>query len=147
LKPQIFGKLWEFSKESRSDRRFSRSANPQASSWPSSLKKALQAFEFRESTYLALMEVLLERISPTSLSREVVEGGAGGVEARVCAFKNSEFLAPIFELLCLGGQLDLQKRALRDFATLISKVCARIISHLYRVRQLHPLCRILTLNF
>lgn len=67
------------------------------------------------------MEILLEKISPTSLSREVVEVGAEG--ARVCAFRNAEFLAPIFELLCMSGQVDIQTRALRDFATLLTKVC------------------------
>lgn len=57
---KIFGKLWELSKEGRSQR-FSRPAAFNIN-WPSSLKKALQTSELRESTYLALMEVLLERI-------------------------------------------------------------------------------------
>lgn len=114
---KIFGKLWEHSKEVR-DRRFARLSTYTAN-WPSSLKKALQSFELRESTYLALMEVLLERISPTSLSPVLKEGED---ETKTLMFKNPEFLAPIFELLCMGAQIDIQRRALQDFSALLHKV-------------------------
>ncbi len=45
-----------------------------------------------------------------------------GPESRTLVFRNPEFLATIFELLCIGGQVEIQRRALRDFVLLLTKV-------------------------
>jgi hypothetical protein len=69
--------------------------------------------------YIYFYQVLLERISPTSLTPVLKEGEE---DAKTLVFKNPEFLAPIFELLCMGAQIDIQRRALQDFSALLSKV-------------------------
>lgn len=59
-------------------------------------------------------------ISPTALAPVIREGED---DVRVVNFKNPEFLAPIFELLCIGAtQIEIQRRALQDFHQLLEKV-------------------------
>jgi hypothetical protein len=117
LSTQIIGKLWELSKKEKSDKRREKTGNFLAYNWPSTLKKSLQSFELQESTYLALMEVLIEIISPTSLKNPVHTNSE-------LSFKNPEFLTPIFELLNVGGHLEIQSKALKDFSILLSMVCS-----------------------
>lgn len=79
------------------------------------MKKLLQFYPFTEPIYTSVLEVLVERINPIHI-RDPTE-----IDAKASLqFKHPEMVATIFELTCIGGQVQLQHRALKTFYDLLA---------------------------
>ncbi len=95
----------------------------------------LQHFNFTLSTYYALVEILLERVSPNTIHSNPVHLITGeDIEkpktsqqqsyssySSQILFKDPSILPTIFDLLCSSGNALLQQRALEDLLYLLNK--------------------------
>jgi hypothetical protein len=96
------------------------------------IKYYLQNFNFSKATYYALMEILLERVSPKSINVNPVHSPADESVRDMKKqqrqevqfqhqFRNPQILPAIFELLGASDTSSLQQKALEDFYLLLSK--------------------------
>eukprot|EP01105_Mastigella_eilhardi_P012460 TRINITY_DN284_c3_g1_i1.p1 TRINITY_DN284_c3_g1~~TRINITY_DN284_c3_g1_i1.p1 ORF type:complete len:2297 (+),score=617.95 TRINITY_DN284_c3_g1_i1:955-6891(+) len=81
-------------------------------SWLSSLKMILQSHPLTKPTYNTLLELLFDMLSPTASPITVT---------KELAFKFSEVLPVIFELVCVASHPVLQRTVLLDFYLLLSQ--------------------------
>lgn len=96
------------------------------------IKYYIQNFNFSKATYYALMEILLERVSPKSINVNPVHSPADESVRDMKKqqrqevqfqhqFRNPQILPAIFELLGASDTSSLQQKALEDFYLLLSK--------------------------
>ena len=79
------------------------------------IKKNLEQYSFNETTYFALLEILVESVNNREFKNPLQH------EEQEFFIKNPIILAAIFELVCTTGETSLQYKILQDFGYLLNQ--------------------------
>ena len=112
---KVIGKLLQLSPPKKKEKLIQYNVNNQSINRLLLVKNYLEKFTFNETTYFALLEVLVECVNNREFKNPLQN------EEQEFFLKNPVIISIIFEMLCTSGQSNLQYKILQDFIFVLNQ--------------------------